>query len=47
MTRRENKRGAEWTSWIDKNGQKRTNVAVLARLIKVLAPAAVALTGKP
>src|SRR4051812_9805294 len=30
----------KWTSWTDKNGQKRTTVCVLARLIKVLAPAA-------
>ena len=26
------------TSWTDKNGQKRTNLAVLARLIKILVP---------
>ena len=37
----------KWTSWTDKSGQKRTNLAVLARLVKVLAPAMVALTGKP
>jgi len=28
----------KWTSWTDKSGQKRTNLAVLARLVKVLAP---------
>lgn len=31
----------KWTSWTDKNGQKRTNLCVLARLVRVLAPAAV------
>jgi len=29
----------KWTSWTDKQGQKRTNLAVLARLVKRLAPA--------
>src|SRR5438093_11599764 len=27
----------KWTSWTDKQGQKRTNLAVLARLVKRLA----------
>jgi len=31
----------KWTSWTDKNGEKRTNLCVLARLVRVLAPAAV------
>ncbi len=31
-----------WTSWTDKQGQKRTSLAVLARLVKRLAAAAVA-----
>jgi single-stranded DNA-binding protein len=30
-----------WTSWTDKQGQKRTSLAVLARLVKRLAAAAV------
>jgi single-strand DNA-binding protein len=29
----------KWTSWTDKQGQKRTSLAVLARLVKRLAPA--------
>jgi single stranded DNA-binding protein len=28
-----------WTSWTDKQGQKRTSLCVLARLVKPLAPA--------
>ena len=32
----------QWTSWTDKHGQKRTSLCVLARLVKRLAPAAVA-----
>ena len=32
----------KWTSWTDKHGQKRTSLCVLARLVKRLAPAAVA-----
>ncbi len=28
----------KWTSWTDKNGQKRTSLCVLARLVKRLAP---------
>ena len=32
----------KWTSWTDKQGQKRTSLCVLARLLKRLAPAAVA-----
>ena len=32
----------KWTSWTDKTGQKRTSLCVLARLVKRLAPAAVA-----
>lgn len=31
----------QWTSYTDKQGQKRTSLAVLARLVKRLAPAAV------
>jgi len=31
----------KWTSWTDKQGQKRTSLAVLARLVKRLAAAAV------
>src|SRR5712692_10922859 len=31
----------KWTSWTDKQGQKRTSLAVLARLVKRLASAAV------
>ena len=31
-----------WTSWTDTQGQKRTSLCVLARLVKRLAPAAVA-----
>jgi len=30
-----------WTSWTDTQGQKRTSLAVLARLVKRLAAAAV------
>ena len=30
----------KWTSWTDTHGQKRTSLCVLARLVKVLAPAA-------
>jgi single-stranded DNA-binding protein len=29
----------KWTSWTDKTGQRRTNLAVLARMIRVLVPA--------
>ena len=32
----------KWTSYTDKTGQKRTSLCVLARLVKRLAPAAVA-----
>ena len=32
----------KWTSYTDKHGQKRTSLCVLARLVKRLAPAAVA-----
>ena len=35
----------KWTSWTDKQGQKRTSLCVLARLVKRLAPAAVAAAG--
>jgi single-stranded DNA-binding protein len=28
----------QWTSYTDKHGQKRTNLCVLARLVKRLAP---------
>ena len=31
----------KWTSWTDKQGQKRTSLAVLARLVKRLVPAGV------
>ena len=31
----------KWTSWTDKQGQKRTSLCVLARLVKRLAPAAI------
>ncbi len=31
----------KWTSWTDKQGQKRTSLCVLARLVKRLAPALV------
>jgi len=31
----------KWTSYTDKQGQKRTNLCVLARLVKCLAPAPV------
>ena len=31
----------KWTSWTDKQGQKRTSLAVLARLVRRLAAAAV------
>lgn len=30
-----------WTSWTDKQGQKRTSLCVLARLVKRLAPAGI------
>jgi single-stranded DNA-binding protein len=32
----------KWTSYTDKQGQQRTSLCVLARLVKRLAPAAVA-----
>jgi hypothetical protein len=32
--------------WTEKTGQKRTALAVLARLVKVLAPATVTMTGR-
>ena len=32
----------KWTAWTDKQGQKRTKLCVLARLVRILAPAAVA-----
>ena len=35
----------KWTSWTDKQGQKRTSLCVLARLVKRLAPAAMAAAG--
>ena len=35
----------KWTSGTDKQGQKRTSLCVLARLVKRLAPAAVAAAG--
>ena len=35
----------KWTSYTDKTGQKRTSLCVLARLVKRLAPAAVAAAG--
>ena len=35
----------KWTSWTDKHSQKRTSLCVLARLVKRLAPAAVAAAG--
>jgi hypothetical protein len=37
----------KWTNYTAKDGTKKSTLAVLARLVKVLAPATVTMTGRP